>query len=362
MFNLKLSNRLRYASAFLAFFVTPFISTQASAHVKWFCAFDVAGQPRGLENVLCTNFEILSCFAVLLLILGYLLEASPVGDALTRSLDSVTVGLRNNSDRLIRAGLGYFFISLWLLGGIIITPELKTDSSLISWLQLALAFCLLWEKTLVVTAAGIVFLFGLAFYQYGIFHLMDYPIFLGLAAYLALTGLKRDFFGYRPLDVVRVSAAITLMWASVEKWAYPEWTFPLFITNPGMLMGFDQEFFMQAAGVVEFALSFALLLTPLMRRSSALVLLGMFISAIAGFGKVDAVGHMPIIVVMLAISADDRKLPVRIAGEEARAGIWSIPIVWRALGLLPAGFIAALSIFLVSYYTMHSLIFNTSII
>ena len=29
----------------------------ASAHVKWFCAYDVAGQPRGLEQVLCQNFE-----------------------------------------------------------------------------------------------------------------------------------------------------------------------------------------------------------------------------------------------------------------------------------------------------------------
>jgi hypothetical protein len=29
----------------------------ASAHVKWFCAFNVAGQPEGLENVLCPDFE-----------------------------------------------------------------------------------------------------------------------------------------------------------------------------------------------------------------------------------------------------------------------------------------------------------------
>jgi len=359
MFNLKLSSHSRYVLAFTVF--EP-ISTEASAHVKWFCAFDVAGQPRGLENVLCANFELLSGFAILLLMLGYLIDASPVGDALSRALDAVTVSLRDNAERLIRAGLGFFFVSLWMLGGIMMTPELKTESLLIPWLQLGLAACLLWQETLIVTALGIVFLFGLAFYEYGIFHLMDYPIFLGLAAYLGLTGLKRDFFGYRPIDVVRCSAAITLMWASVEKWAYPEWTFPLFITNPGMLMGFDQEFFMQAAGIVEFALSFALLMTPLMRRCSALVLLGMFISAIAGFGKVDAVGHMPIIVVMLAIIADDKKLPVRVASEGAKAGNRYVSMLWKTFGLVPAGFVAALSVFLASYYVMHSLLFHTSII
>jgi len=40
-------------------------ASQASAHVKWFCAFDVAGQPRNLENVLCANFELLVGAAML---------------------------------------------------------------------------------------------------------------------------------------------------------------------------------------------------------------------------------------------------------------------------------------------------------
>ena len=75
-------------------------------------------------------------------------------------------------------------------------------------------------------------IFGIAVWQYGAFHLADYPVFLGIAAYLALTGLDRSLFGIRPMDVVRVSAAITLMWASVEKWAYPDWTVPLLAATP----------------------------------------------------------------------------------------------------------------------------------
>ena len=41
------------------------IADDAAAHVKWFCAFDVAGQPRNLENVLCPNFELLAGAAIL---------------------------------------------------------------------------------------------------------------------------------------------------------------------------------------------------------------------------------------------------------------------------------------------------------
>ena len=97
---------------------------------------------------------------------------------------------------------------------------------LVPWLQLGMAVCLIWRRTMPLAGLGIVVLFGMAAKQYGAFHLADYPIFLGVALYLALRGFDMDFFGMRPLDIVRWAAAITLMWASIEKWAYPEWSFP----------------------------------------------------------------------------------------------------------------------------------------
>jgi hypothetical protein len=70
-------------------------------------------------------------------------------------------------------------------GGILLTPELKTTSAAISWLQLAMAVGLLSRRTMPLSALGIVVLFALALRDYGAFHLADYPIFLGVAAYLA---------------------------------------------------------------------------------------------------------------------------------------------------------------------------------
>ena len=77
-------------------------SGEASAHVKWFCAFDVAGQPRGLENVLCPDFEQLLAVAILTLLAGCLVEGTPVGHAMIRSLDRVTAPLVDNIELMIR--------------------------------------------------------------------------------------------------------------------------------------------------------------------------------------------------------------------------------------------------------------------
>ncbi|MEH3117382.1 MAG: hypothetical protein PGN25_07175 [Methylorubrum populi] len=314
----------------------------ASAHVKWFCAFDVAGRPRGLEQVLCADFEWLTGLALVCLMFGCLAEGTPLGTALLNALDRVTVRIRDNSALIVRAVVGFFLVSLWNLGGIILTPELKTDAAWISWLQLAMAAGLLWKRTLPLTAAGIAFLFAFAVWNYGAFHLADYPVFLGVAAFLALIAFDRTLFGRRPIDIVRIAAAITLMWASVEKWAYPQWTDPLIAAKPGMTMGATPELFMQAAGVIEFTLAFALIWTPLVRRASAIILAAIFISAIFEFGKIDAVGHSSIVAVLIAVAADD----ARVAATR------------RDVVLAPVYYASALMMFLGVYYLAHGVLYG----
>ncbi|MGH1572966.1 hypothetical protein ACRAWG_22635 [Methylobacterium sp. P31] len=317
-------------------------TSAAEAHVKWFCAYDVAGQPQGLEQVLCLDFEWLTALAMICLIFGCLAEGTPLGGALLNALDRVTTRIRSDTELLVRATLGFFLVSLWDLGGIILTPELKTDVTWIPWLQLAMAACLIWPRTMPLTGLGIVFLFSFATAQYGVFHLADYPIFLGIAVYLIARGLDLMPFHIRPLDIVRWSAAITLMWASIEKWAYPDWSAPLLAAKPQMTLGATPELFMQAAGVIEFTLAFALIWTPLVRRSAAIILAAIFVSAIAEFGKVDAVGHSGIIVVLLAIAADDARVAVRA----------------RHAWLAPAWYGAALATFLFLYYIGHAALFG----
>ena len=110
-------------------------------------------------------------------------------------------------------------------------------------------------------------------------------------------------------------------------------------------MGLDPVFFMRAAGAVEFALAFALMWTPLVRRIGAVLLAAMFISAVLEFGKVDLIGHTLIVAALLAILADD-------GGKK---------VLVRYPWLAPVGYASALSLCLSLYYVAHALIFGTSL-
>jgi len=318
----------------------------ASAHVKWFCAYDTAGQPEGLENVLCPNFEFLTGLSILALLTGAVLEGTPPGAAMLRAIDRVTGYVRENIETIFRASCAFFFITIWGVGGILLTPELKTSSTLVGVIQLGIAAGMLSRRTMPLSALGILVLYGIAVWQYGVFHLADYPIFIGVAAYLALVGAQGNFFGARPIDVLRWTAGITLMWASIEKWAYPEWSYPLFIVHPEVTLGFTPDFFMRAAGAVEFALAFSLIWTPLVRRVGAIMLATMFVSAVFEFGKIDLIGHTLIVVSLLGIIVDDGGRPAKL----------------RDSWLLPFAYASSLVIFLATYYLAHSALFGTAVL
>src|SRR5579863_38674 len=309
----RLAKRLPFAAAIaLACLIDVLLAGPASAHVKWFCAYNVAGQPVGLENVLCPDFEMLTGLSILGLLTGSVLEGTPIGAFMLRCLDRATRLVRDNLEIIARAACAFFFIAIWGVGGVLLTPELKTDSTLVGAIQLGIAAGMLSRRTMPLSALGIFVLYGIAIWQYGAFHLADYPVFLGVAAYLALVGGQTDFLGARPIDVLRWAAGITLMWASIEKWAYPEWSYPLFITHPEVTFGFSPDFFMRAAGAVEFALAFALIWTPLVRRFAAIMLAAMFISAVGEFGKIDMIGHSLIIVALFGIISDNAASPARL--------------------------------------------------
>jgi hypothetical protein len=137
---LRLARRLRIAAAIpVSCAVYVALCGTADAHVKWFCAYNVAGQPDGLENVLCLDFEFLTGLSILALMAGSLLEGTPVGTAVLHALDRATALIRNNLETIFRASVAFFFIAIWGLGGVLLTPELKTDSTLIGVIQLGIA-------------------------------------------------------------------------------------------------------------------------------------------------------------------------------------------------------------------------------
>lgn len=328
----------------LASALPPLLPGSAAAHVKWFASYDISAAPSPLGDVFSPSFGQLAVLSILLLWVVSRIETMGIGRTVIAGLDDLTAALQARSEALLRAGLGAFFIALWAQGAVILTPELATQDMRIGWLQAAIAMGMFWRGTLALSGGGIVLLFCLGIRDYGLFHMLDYPVFLGLAGYLILSGWRLDLFGRPPIVLLRWSAAVTLMWASIEKWAYPDWTFPLLDLHPKITMGLSHSFFMTASGMVEFGCAFALIWTPLVRRLAAVALVSTFTSAIFEFGKVDAIGHLPIIAAMLVFVAEQS------GGVGGRVALMRQPIrvgAFYALCLLG---------FIVAYYGLHALL------
>jgi hypothetical protein len=202
---------------------------------------------------------------------------------------------------VLRVGVGFFLLSLAVLGGIILTPELTTNSQSVSWLQMFLALTLLTRKTTFLCGVGIIFLFSVAAQQYGLFHLMDYPVFLGIAGYLIIYSLLSDRNNKLALGILRVATASSLLWASVEKWAFPEWSFEILANKPGLMLGISSELYVVLAGFVEFCAAFLLLTGKVSAHAAALLLLFFCISAIPIFGVIDAIGHLGLIAALVVL-------------------------------------------------------------
>ena len=322
-----------------------FLPARAWAHVKWFAPYDVAEPPTPVEGLLAPRFLLVLAGFALLVFGGFLLDrlASRSG----RGGIFAAPGRREElEERLMRAGTGAFFMALFTAGGVILTPELQTGAEWPAWLQLGIAASMLSARSCALGAAGILALYSHAVARYGVFHLADYPVFLGLAAYLALTSCASGRLRALRMPVLYVSLCASLMWGAVEKWAYPHWTFPLLEARPYLTFGIPPEDFMVVAGFVEFAFAFHILTGLGLLRLGVAGLGAIFLLAILDFGKLDAIGHLPIIVSMAAMllhgpTALHRRL------HDARRGLFAEA---RRAGL---SFTAAVGLFFAGYYGLQ---------
>ncbi len=318
-------------------------SAPAHAHVKWFATFDVAAEPMPLSQVLTPVFWAALAFAALVLALISLVEDQKLGQWSHHIMNKLSGPFEGRMDDVMRAGTAVFFVCLWVIGGVYLTPELKTTSEWVPWLQFAIACSLFFKVTMPFATIGIFALWGLAVQQYGLFHMLDYPIFLATAVYFTLFACSNPYLREMRMPVLRWGAAITLMWASIEKFAYPHWTTPVLIAKPYLAAGFDADTFMTLAGVVEFGLAFALICSPLARRLGALALAVLFIAAVIPFGKIDAIGHLVIILILVTIIGERR--------QQDR----TIFLTWARTSQLK---FAALAGFFLCYYVGHAALFN----
>jgi hypothetical protein len=325
-----------------------FLPTPAWAHVKWFAPYDVAQSPVPIAGVMTTHFLVVLAGFALLMFGGFLL------DRLAARSGRGTAGLRRREDieeRVLRAGMGAFFMALFTMGGVILTPELHTEAGWPAWLQLGIAASMLSARTCILGGLGIVALYGYGVAQYGVFHLSDYPMFLGIAAYMALTSISTASGTSERLRALRMpilyaTVCGSLMWVSIEKWAYPQWTFPLLEARPYLTLGIPPMDFMVVAGFVEFALAFYILTGLGLLRLGIAGLGLIFMAAILDFGKLDAIGHLPTLACLAAMFVHG-PTPLHRWLHDARHGLLA------EAGRAGVSFATAISVVFAAYYGMQ---------
>ncbi len=320
----------------------------AQAHVKWFVRFDAAQAPLPLAEVLTGHFVVL--FLVSLLVVHLCLAGDRHLARNARNERSARFGpghgIVRHADRIamlvMRTAAGVFFVALALIGllgggAFLLTPELTTPWPLVPWLQLAMGLCALSAPALPLIGVGIVVLYACAVWVYGLFHMSDYLIFLGLAYFFIAQGNARVAARVPPYAALYVGALLTLLWASIEKFAYPGWSYDLLCGSPGMLMGLSPERYMPLAGFVEFNIAFMLLCaSSRLFRVMASGLLAVFALAIVEFGWIDAVGHLVFIAILavMAVRGPDRAsgiavpaVPSRPWGPYAVTGLYALALL-----------------------------------
>ncbi len=317
-----------------------FMPGKAQAHIKWFCDYDTTVPPLPIAEVATPMFAATAILFCALMFVAYVADrwinasdwAGRLDDAIFRSEPYTSV--------IIRVATGILFLVLWESGGIILTPELRTASTLVPWLQLAIAASMLHRSTLKFGAAGIMVLYAHGVAEYGAFHMMDYPIFPGIAVYLTLLSVSVPFLSALGLPVLYAGVAATMMWGAIEKFGYPYWSFPLLATHPGLTLGFSSEQFICIAGFVEFSLAFFMVTGTSLLRWSCTVLLILLAGAVPEFGKLDAVGHLVIIAGLVAMI---------IAGQR---------IIQMPLGLARSGILAQACILTMAYSASIAMFFG----
>ena len=286
-------------------------SVTATAHVKWFVNCNPVDDPIPATEVFTKTFFLFFSLFLVVLYVGCKLEQTSLGENISQFLDRVMACLHRRSDDLLRSVAAVSFALLWADGRLILTPELKASSMWLSAIQLLVPIYMFWRATLPAAGAGIIVLYGYGIATYGLFHMLDYPVFIGLGVFFVLSVAQNPRLQAFRFDLLRWNVAASLLWPAMEKFVYPGWVAPIAITHPEITLGLDVGIVVTAAGVVESGLAFALFWTPLVRRVAALAFILLLTAATFDFGKADGIGHLLVITIFLVVLANPAGAPAR---------------------------------------------------
>lgn len=299
---------LRAAGTFPSvLFVSVLFPDPSHAHIKWFEPYDVQQAPRSPGEVLSSTFIWLFLASTMLIFTFFLVDRFLLRKGLFAELDRRLKMFDALGVGIMRIAGGLYFLSVFAYGyafdaRFYLTPELATSAAWVPWVQLLTGLAALHQRSTPLMLVGILILFAAAVADYGLFHLLDYVVFLALGYFYFATSLQSPGWTKSGFVTLFAATGINFMWLAIEKFAYPQWTFPLLEKNPELLMGIDPEIYMNLAGFVEILIIFTLLsAASVVIRLVAFGFMMLFVSAIMMFGLIDAIGHLMIIAILFVL-------------------------------------------------------------
>lgn len=324
------------------------IPLPALAHIKWFVDVDPADAPRRMDLVLNETFWLILFVASVALFITYLID---IRWSRWRRFDWIGRHFSDHRDiatTMVRICVGVLCVALWLIGHVLLTPELTSDWSLLPSLHVVTALCVLFERTLIISGLGILILYTRGVVEYGLFHMLDYLMFLGIAGYLGLSSVGSEALKRHRLPWLVTTTLVSFLWVTIEKLAYPQWFDPFLDSNPMLTMGLPREPFLICAAFVEFTLVYVMLTGRNMAVVGAVALNLLIIAGALYFGKVDTIGHFPIIVILAIIAIKGPSAYQFIPYRDGRGPM-------QQAGLLMLGYWFAWTLMFLLYYGVHSL-------
>src|SRR5262249_30976791 len=115
-------------------------SAPAHAHVKWFAPYIVGAPPQPISATL-TNMWFWTGIALLLMFFlgARVIEKSSAVEAILRGMDRIPAPLWQRLDDFVRIVIAAFFVAIFAVGGVYLTPDLKTPAEWVSSTQLLIA-------------------------------------------------------------------------------------------------------------------------------------------------------------------------------------------------------------------------------
>lgn len=277
----------------------------AHAHMKWFIYPDFSEAPLSPGDLAADPLMwVMTVGIVLAMALAAWAERLRAVQPVFVTLDGIRNRYITRLDDALRTCVAIHFVMMWSVGGIILTPELRTDLHWLAWPQMIAALAVVFRRTAWIGGLAILSLYWIAGREYSWFHALDYPVFVGLAAYLILVSSNREAWLLWRWVPLRWGSGLTMLWGAAEKWLYPHRVVEALNQQKQIMMGLDPTFVGSLTAAVEFGLGLALLLPLASRRLAALVLSVIFMLAIIPFGRIDAIGHFILIAILLALALE----------------------------------------------------------